>query len=146
MKEHDKNYATHYLELAAMVHALKMRRHYLMGKKFELGTNHDGLKYLFEQPILNLRERRWMDEKLCECEFDIKHIKGEENKVTDALSRKLQVIQVTTINTWTLDIRNRIKGACSTYEQYKQVKDNLQQQKVPQKFDKCKIRDDWILL
>ena len=61
LKEHEHNYATHDLELATIIHALKMLRHYIMGKKFELRTNHDGLKYLFEQPNLNSRQRRWMD-------------------------------------------------------------------------------------
>ena len=48
LKEHEKNYATHDLELAAIVHALKMWRHYLMGRIFELRTYHCGLKYLFD--------------------------------------------------------------------------------------------------
>ena len=48
LKEHEKNMATHDMELGAIVHALKMWRHYLMGRKFELRTNHCGLKYLFE--------------------------------------------------------------------------------------------------
>ena len=55
MKDHEKNYATNDLELAAIVHALKMWRHYLMSRKFELRTNHCGLKYLFNQPTLNDR-------------------------------------------------------------------------------------------
>ena len=38
LKDHEKNYANHDLELAAIVHALKMWRHYLMGRKFELKT------------------------------------------------------------------------------------------------------------
>ena len=61
LKEHEQNYATHDLELAAIIHALKMWRHYLMGKNFELRTNYDGLKYLFEQPNLNARWRRWIE-------------------------------------------------------------------------------------
>jgi hypothetical protein len=52
LKEHERHYATHDLELAVIVHALKMWRHYLMGKIFELRTNHIGLKYLFGQPSL----------------------------------------------------------------------------------------------
>ena len=40
LKDHEKNYATHDLELAAIVHALKMWRHYLMGRIFELRTDH----------------------------------------------------------------------------------------------------------
>jgi hypothetical protein len=58
LKEHERNYATHYLELTTIVHALKMWRHYLMGKKFELRTNHFGLKHLFGQPTLNSRKTR----------------------------------------------------------------------------------------
>ena len=88
MKEHEKNYATHDLELIAIVHALKMWRHYLMGRRFELRTDHCGLKYLFDQPTLNARKARWM-EFLCEFYFEIKDIKGKENKVADALSMKV---------------------------------------------------------
>ena len=55
IKKHERNHATHELELSSIVHALKMR-HYLMGKRFELRTNHSGLKYLFEQPNMNARK------------------------------------------------------------------------------------------
>jgi hypothetical protein len=60
IKEHEKNYATHDLELATIFHALKMWRHYLMGKRFELRTNHIGLKYLFENPTLNVKQTKWL--------------------------------------------------------------------------------------
>jgi hypothetical protein len=53
-----------------------------MGKKFELGTDHSGLKYLFEQPTLNVRQTRWL-EFLSEYDFDIRHIKEKENKVKE---------------------------------------------------------------
>ena len=55
LKEHEKNYATHDLELAAIIHALKMWRHYLMGRRFELRIDHCGLKYLFDEPTINSR-------------------------------------------------------------------------------------------
>ena len=48
LKDHEKNYSTHDLELTTIVHALKMWRHYLMGRKFELRTYHCGLKYMFD--------------------------------------------------------------------------------------------------
>ena len=61
LKEHEKNYAMmHDLEFVAIVHALKMWRHYLMVSKFELRTNHHGLKYLFEQQNLNARQEIWL--------------------------------------------------------------------------------------
>ena len=68
MKEHEKNYATHDLELASIVHAFKMWRHYLMGRIFEIRTDHCGLKYLFDQPTINARKLIWM-EFLCEFDF-----------------------------------------------------------------------------
>ena len=55
LKEHEKNYATHDLELTAIVHTLRKWRHYLMGRGFELRIDHNGLKYLFDQPTLNAR-------------------------------------------------------------------------------------------
>jgi hypothetical protein len=43
LNEHEVNYVTHDLELAAIVHTLKMWRHYLLGRKFVLMTDHCGL-------------------------------------------------------------------------------------------------------
>jgi hypothetical protein len=48
LKEHERHYATHDLELEAIVNALRKWRHYLMGKMFELWKDHNGLKYLFD--------------------------------------------------------------------------------------------------
>lgn len=47
LNEHEVNYVTHDLELVAIIHALKMWRHYLLGKKFTLMTDHSELKHLF---------------------------------------------------------------------------------------------------
>lgn len=58
LKPYEKNYASHDLELLVVVHTLKMWRHYLLGKTFELKIDHDELKYLFAQPKLNARKRR----------------------------------------------------------------------------------------
>jgi hypothetical protein len=55
LRKHEVNYPTHDLELAAVVHALKIWRHYLMGKRCELYTDHKSLKYIFTWPNLNLR-------------------------------------------------------------------------------------------
>jgi hypothetical protein len=85
LNEHKVNYVTHDLELAAIVHTLKMWRHYLLGRKFVLMKDHRGLRYLFDQTKLNARKSRWMA-LLSEFDFEIKHIKGKENKVVDALS------------------------------------------------------------
>ena len=64
------------------------------------------MKYLFEHPTLNARQRRWM-ELLCEYEFNIKH-KGNENKVFDALIRNIHVMHVATISTSTSEMKDNI--------------------------------------
>jgi hypothetical protein len=58
LKTHEQNYPTHDLELAVVVHALKIWRHYLIGNKCKIYTDHKSLKYIFTQPDLNLRQRR----------------------------------------------------------------------------------------
>jgi hypothetical protein len=58
LKHHERNYATHDLELETIVHVLKMWRHYIMGNKFELRTGHCGLKHLLGKPTLNARKNR----------------------------------------------------------------------------------------
>lgn len=47
LRRHEENYPTHDLELAAVVFALKIWRHYLYGEKVEMYTDHQSLKYLF---------------------------------------------------------------------------------------------------
>ena len=61
LRPHEENYPVHDLELAAVVHALKHWRHYLLGNHCEIFTDHQSLKYLFTQPDLNLRRQRWIE-------------------------------------------------------------------------------------
>ena len=62
-----------------------------MGRKFLLKIENMSLKYLFEQPDLNARQAKWLD-FLSEYRFELKHIKGKENKIADALSRQNHMI------------------------------------------------------
>ena len=85
LKEHEKNYPTHDLELAGVVHALKVWRHYLYGVKFKVYTDHKSLRYLFSQKELNLRQRRWL-KFLKDYEFELQYHSENANVVADALS------------------------------------------------------------
>ncbi|GAX78391.1 hypothetical protein CEUSTIGMA_g5833.t1 [Chlamydomonas eustigma] len=54
------NYSTHELELLAIVHAVKIFRHYLEGcQHFTLFTDHHSLRYFFTQKDLSRRQVRW---------------------------------------------------------------------------------------
>jgi hypothetical protein len=145
LKEHERNYATHDLELAAIVHALRKWRHYLMGKRFELRTEHNGLKYLFDQPNLNAMQSRWL-EFLREYDFDIKHIKGKENKVVDALNRRVHELHATAISMYQNDIKRKIMEATDADVQYRELVAKLQKGKMPQKVDNYNLEIDGILL
>jgi hypothetical protein len=59
--KHEAHYLTQDLELAAIVHSLKIWRHYLLGKRCELYTNRKSLNYIFTLSNLNLRQRRWLE-------------------------------------------------------------------------------------
>ena len=98
MKTRELNYPTHDLELAAMVHDLVRLQHFLLGHRFELHFNHQSLQYIFTQLNLNARQRRWM-EFLCEYDFDVHYIKGKENVVADALSRRHRELSSMTTST-----------------------------------------------
>lgn len=74
LNEHELNYVMHDLELAAIIYALKMWRHYLLNIRFTLMTDHGGMKYLFDQPKLNARKARWLA-ILSEFDFEIQYIK-----------------------------------------------------------------------
>ncbi|KAL0339327.1 UNVERIFIED_CONTAM: Retrovirus-related Pol polyprotein from transposon [Sesamum angustifolium] len=87
LRPHEINYPTHDLELAAIVHALKIWRHYLYGEKFQIFTDHKSLKYIPTQKELNLRQRRWI-ELLKDYDCTIDYHPGKANIVADALSRK----------------------------------------------------------
>jgi hypothetical protein len=86
---HDQNYPTHDLELAAVVHALKLWRHYLMGAHCNIYTDHKSLKYIFTQADLNIRQRRWL-ELIKDYDLEVHYHPSKANVVADALSRKAQ--------------------------------------------------------
>jgi hypothetical protein len=64
-----------------------------MGKRCELCMDHKGLKYIFTQSNLNLRQRRWL-ELIKDYDLEINYHPGKANVVADALSRKSHVSQL----------------------------------------------------
>jgi hypothetical protein len=99
-----------------------MWRHYLMGRKFELRTDHRGLKHLFRQPTLNARKIGWM-KFITEYDFEIKHIKGKENQVADALNRRVHEVHIATISMYNIDMKDKIIASRNSDEQYLKVKE-----------------------
>jgi hypothetical protein len=87
LRRHEEHYPTHDLELLAIVHTLKVWRHYLLGNLVHIYTDHKSLKYLFTQHDLNMRQRRWL-ELIKENELEVHYHPGKVNVVANALSHK----------------------------------------------------------
>jgi hypothetical protein len=87
LRKHEEKYLAHDLELVAMLHALKIWRHYIIGKRCEVYSNHKSLKYIFTQPYLNLRQRIWL-KLIKNYDLGINYHLGKADVVVDALSRR----------------------------------------------------------
>ena len=87
LRKHELNYPTHDLELAAVVHALKIWRHYLVGHKSEIYTDHKSLKYIFTQSDLNLGQCRWL-ELIKDYDLEVHYHPRKANVVADALNHR----------------------------------------------------------
>ncbi|WVZ80786.1 hypothetical protein U9M48_028237 [Paspalum notatum var. saurae] len=81
LRKHEANYSTHDLELAAIW------RHYLLGNTCHIYTDHNSVKYIFTQPELNMRQRRWL-ELIKDYDLEVHYHPRKANVVADALSRK----------------------------------------------------------
>lgn len=137
LKEHEQKYSAYDLELTAVVHALKMWRHYLVGRKFLLMTDHHSLTSYFSQPTLNARQARWVD-FLGSFDFEIKHLKGKENRVADAMSRKVNCIYEIGISEGQSTLGKEIEGAAEQdqiYLQKKQMVQNLNTHIIQQGYE-----------
>nr|GFB06142.1 putative reverse transcriptase domain-containing protein [Tanacetum cinerariifolium] len=113
LKIHEKNYATHDLELGAVVFTLKIWRHNLYETKCTMFTNHKSLQHIPDQKELNMRQRRWL-ELLSDYDCEIRYHPGKANVVADALSRKERIKPLrvrTLVMTIGLDLPKQILGA-----------------------------------
>ena len=68
-------------------------RHYLLLKEFVLYFDHSALRHLQDQRKVSDRHSRWI-EYLQDYTFVIRHKKGKDNAVADALSRRPHVLHM----------------------------------------------------
>jgi hypothetical protein len=117
-----------------------------MGNKFELRANHVyGLKHFFGQPTLNSRQTRWL-EFLSDYDFEIKNIKGKENQVVDALSRRSHEVNIASITMYTIDMKDKIIAIANLDQQYLKIKETLQQGNFQQKNNFYELKEDGIIM
>jgi hypothetical protein len=84
---HEEHYPTHDLDLVAVVLALQTWHHYLLGNAVHIYTDHKSLNYIFTQPNLNMRQRRWLV-LIKYYKLEVHYHLGKANVIADALSQK----------------------------------------------------------
>ena len=94
----EQNYPIHEKELLAIVHAIRLWRMYLEGRRFTVITDHASLEYIKTQNNLSRRQARWL-ETLQANDFEVKYRPGKTNVVADALSRQSHLSAITTLTT-----------------------------------------------
>jgi hypothetical protein len=75
--------------MLAILHAMDLWRHYLLGQRLQIKTDHQRLKYFLEQHISSLEQQKWVT-KLFGYDYEITYKKGKDNVVVDALSQKYE--------------------------------------------------------
>lgn len=91
LNEVKKKYSTYDLEFYAIVQTLRTWRSYLIQREFILNSDHEALKYINNQGNLNRRHAKWVS-FLQEYTFVLRHKSGSSNKVADALSRRVVLL------------------------------------------------------
>ena len=100
--------STYDKEMLAIIHALAKWRHYLLGRKILIRTNHNSLQYLLQQKTLSIEQQKWI-EKIATFDMEILHKRGKDNVVVDALSQKDEEVKAYAISTAILDWLDEIE-------------------------------------
>ncbi|XP_066374967.1 uncharacterized protein [Miscanthus floridulus] len=85
------NYSVYDKELYALVRVLEVWQHYLLPKEFVIHSDHEALKYLKSQGKLNRRHAKWI-EFIETFPYVVKHKRGKDNIVADALPRRCGLV------------------------------------------------------
>ena len=114
------NYSTTEKECLAVIEALKAYRPYLLGREFDLFTDHESLKWLLTRTTEHSgRLWRWVD-KFREFQCKVHHVAENKNTVADALSR-VQGVKAVTQDAWSLDFVRQQQDSCPTLSQIKSL-------------------------
>ena len=101
----------------------------MLGKKFILLKDNMCIMNLFTQPRVNSRKERWMS-FLTKLDFEVRHIRGMENRVVDALSQRTHEFYEVTMIQLESDLLSIIKTATVLYVDYINLLNKIQNTEV----------------
>jgi hypothetical protein len=87
--DHNLGKSTYEKEMMAILHAVETWHPYLIGRHFQIKTDHHSLKYFLEQWLSSPEQHKWVT-KMLGYDYEIIYKKGKENVVVDALSRQFE--------------------------------------------------------
>jgi hypothetical protein len=102
LNEANNKYSTYDKDFYDIIQSLKKWRHYLVPKEFVLYSDNQALQFITKHEKLNQRHAKWI-EFMKIFTFVIKHIYGSSNKVVDALSRIILILQEFQVKTLGFD-------------------------------------------
>ena len=94
-------------EMLAILMAVKKWNAYLLGRHFQIKTDHHSLKFLLNQPTHTPAQQKWVV-KMMGYDYEIVYRKGSSNVVADTLSR-LPHLELNALSVCTSDLLDRIK-------------------------------------
>nr|GFC60058.1 hypothetical protein CTI12_AA187700 [Tanacetum cinerariifolium] len=94
LNETERKYTVQEKEMTAVVHCLRIWRHYLLGSRFVIKTDNIAMSYFQTQKKLSPKQARWQD-FLAEFDYQLEYKSGKANVVADALSRKAEFAAIT---------------------------------------------------
>jgi hypothetical protein len=131
MNDTKKKYSTYDKKIYAVIQALKKWRHYLIPKEFVLYSDNQALQFITRQEKLNQRHTKWV-EFMQNFTFVIKHIVGTANKVADALSRTILIVQEFQVETLGFEhLKEMYKEDAYFKEAYEACKNHLLGDRIP---------------
>jgi hypothetical protein len=124
------NYSTYDKKLYALVRVLQTWQHYLWSKEFVIHSDRESFKYIKGQANLNKRHAKWI-EFIESFSYIIKHKKGKDNMIANALSRCYTMLSQLSHKIFGLET---IKGLYATDLDFKDAFENCREGRTWQKF------------
>ena len=139
LSEAERRYTAQEKELLAVIHCLRVWRHYLLGSKFVVKTDNTAVSHFLTQPKLTPKQARWQ-EFVAEFDFRFEHKAGRLNQAADALSRKAELA--------TLKILASLSASVVNTPLKERIKENLEKDPVVRTILKLveegKTRQFWV--
>ena len=115
-----------------------------MGRKFLLNIDNMSMKYLFDQLDLNARQARWLA-FLSNYHFELKHIKGKQNKFLDALIRQNHRIYKVNLSQANADLHENIRTGNRVDPFYVEILKNVKEYSLFQQKKEYKVNKSELL-